>query len=31
MYLVLFEDTPFFTALELTTLAVLPSVDGIAH
>lgn len=27
----LFEDTPFFTALELASLAVLPSVDGVAH
>lgn len=27
----LFQDTPFFTALELATLAVLPSIDGIPH
>ena len=31
MYLVLFENTPFFTALELASLLVIPSLDGIAH
>jgi hypothetical protein len=28
---VLFEDTPFFAAFELTSFAVLPSLDGVAH
>lgn len=30
-YLVLFEDTPFLTALELASLAVLAPLDGVAH
>jgi hypothetical protein len=29
--LVLLENTPFFTALELATLAVVSPLDGIAH
>jgi hypothetical protein len=28
---VLLENTPFFTALELSTLAVLAALDGVAH
>jgi hypothetical protein len=28
---VLLEDTPFFTAFELPTLAVLAALDGVAH
>jgi hypothetical protein len=28
---VLFENTPFFTALELASLAVLAALDGVAH
>jgi hypothetical protein len=30
-YLVLLENTPFLTALELTTLAVVSPLDGVAH
>lgn len=31
MYLVLFENTPFLTAFELTTLAVVAPLNGVAH
>lgn len=31
MYLVLFENSPFLTALELASFTVLPSMDGVSH